>query len=338
MGDEKCSNCGALITGAEPAYLIEGQEVACRNCHDTAHPLCPHCGKPLTRKLPKTWSKCSECGERFWVEPEQWVYPSMILTPDQRRAAQEIVREMSRLSEWGIRPEDRKAAELRAQRDGQRADDVIRMLRVDAIRRSGWSGPPDPATLPDDDIDMCVRSFDMFTRRAQVRGNYGIALGDVVAAWLELKPTLPRPMASEDGEEDEDQDEFAAENRLICQVWPLALQRATNDPHTRKMISFCWAESCAIAGIEFGEPLRLANRYELLDHQSHKVVAKVRIVNWQEPCSVCRKHNGKVLTIAQALETMPIPCAQCTTRYDTEARKGPKGWCQCRFEAVLDGE
>ncbi len=334
MSDEICSSCNVAITGLEPAYLINGEHVACRNCHDTAHPLCPHCSRLLTRKLPKTWSKCPECGERFWVEPEQWLYPSMILTPDQRKSAQTIVREMSRLGEWGIRPQDRKIAELTAQMDGRGADAVIRSLRVEAVRCSGWAGPPDPATLTDEDIDICVRSFDMFSHKAQVKGNYDIRLGDVVATWLTLKTTIPQTASSENEEEDE----FVIENQLVCQVWPLALQRAANDPHTRKMISFCWAEACAIAGLDFRKPLRLASRYELLDLQAHKIITKVRIVNWQQPCPACRRQNGTVLTIAQALERMPIPCEKCTTRYDTESTTGPKGWCQCRFEAVFEGE
>lgn len=337
MGDEKCSKCGAVITGTEPAYLIDERDVACRSCHDMARPLCPHCGILLTRTLPKTWSKCSQCGERFWVEPQQWLYPSMILTPDQRKAAQEIVREMSRLSKWGVSPEDRKVAELRAQFDGHGAEAVIRSLRIEAIKHSGWIGPPEPTTLADDDIDVCVRSFDMFSHRAQTEGNYGVTLGDVIAAWLAMKPSMPQVRSSED-EEDEVYDELADEHRLISQVWPLALERASNDPHARKIISFCWAESRAIAGLDFREQLQQAQRYALLEHQSHKSITRVRIVNWQEPCAACRRQNGKVLTIEQALERMPLPCPDCTTQYEGETVENPKGWCQCSYEAVFEDE
>ncbi|WP_292466460.1 hypothetical protein [Methanolobus sp.] len=50
------------------------------------------------------------------------------------------------------------------------------------------------------------------------------------------------------------------------------------------------------------------------------------------PCEACAKNNGKVLTIDEALETMPIPNPDCTTK----TRDGPSGWCRCRYVVFFD--
>ncbi|MFQ5807023.1 MAG: hypothetical protein ACE5I3_11300 [Phycisphaerae bacterium] len=56
----------------------------------------------------------------------------------------------------------------------------------------------------------------------------------------------------------------------------------------------------------------------------------VRILS-SKGCEACRALNGRVLTVDEALEQMPIPCRDCTYGIsDTE----PFGWCRCMYISV----
>jgi hypothetical protein len=57
---------------------------------------------------------------------------------------------------------------------------------------------------------------------------------------------------------------------------------------------------------------------------------KVEVEVAKDACPVCRKMAGKKFSIAEAMETMPIPCHECGTEVDTV-----KGYCRCRYYAVF---
>lgn len=50
----------------------------------------------------------------------------------------------------------------------------------------------------------------------------------------------------------------------------------------------------------------------------------------KEACPICRKMAGKRFTIEEAVQTMPLPCKECTTEIDAV-----KGYCRCRYFAVF---
>jgi len=57
---------------------------------------------------------------------------------------------------------------------------------------------------------------------------------------------------------------------------------------------------------------------------------KVEVEVAKDACPTCRKMAGKRFRIEEAMETMPIPCHDCSTEVDAV-----KGYCRCRYFAVL---
>ncbi len=57
---------------------------------------------------------------------------------------------------------------------------------------------------------------------------------------------------------------------------------------------------------------------------------KVEVEVSKDACPACRKMAGKKFSIAEAMETMPIPCHDCGTEVDAV-----KGYCRCRYYAVF---
>ena len=49
-------------------------------------------------------------------------------------------------------------------------------------------------------------------------------------------------------------------------------------------------------------------------------------------CDACRALEGKLLTIEQALETLPVPCPECTNDVNASGR----GWCRCWYSPHFD--
>ena len=52
----------------------------------------------------------------------------------------------------------------------------------------------------------------------------------------------------------------------------------------------------------------------------------------QASCDACNKQNRKILTIDEALETMPIPVKECSTEVFVDG----KGFCRCLYVACVD--
>ena len=57
---------------------------------------------------------------------------------------------------------------------------------------------------------------------------------------------------------------------------------------------------------------------------------RVEVECAKDACPVCRKMAGRKFKIEEAMESMPIPCHDCTTEVDAV-----KGYCKCRYFAVF---
>lgn len=80
----------------------------------------------------------------------------------------------------------------------------------------------------------------------------------------------------------------------------------------------------------FFDLLVQASKYELLNYKqqlSESGLRTVKIVGCD--CPVCIKDNGKVFSIDDALEKMPIPHKDC--KYSINNQR--PGWCSCRYVA-----
>lgn len=58
--------------------------------------------------------------------------------------------------------------------------------------------------------------------------------------------------------------------------------------------------------------------------------ARVEVEVAKDACPTCRKMSGKRFSIEEAMETMPIPCHDCSTEVDAV-----KGYCRCRYFAIF---
>ncbi|MDP2982416.1 MAG: hypothetical protein Q8O92_03700 [Candidatus Latescibacter sp.] len=79
--------------------------------------------------------------------------------------------------------------------------------------------------------------------------------------------------------------------------------------------------------------LKSAAEMYLLHEKQSGITKKVKINTMgTNSCEACQKLNGKVFTIEEALEKMPIPCKECTHKqYDDE-----RGFCRCQYTGVFD--
>lgn len=78
---------------------------------------------------------------------------------------------------------------------------------------------------------------------------------------------------------------------------------------------------------EFYSLLQESKRMELIDIKKHlqdNVDAEVVIRCGETDCEVCSKNDGRIMTIREALEEMPIPPPKCSHN---------EGWCTCCYTA-----
>jgi len=78
--------------------------------------------------------------------------------------------------------------------------------------------------------------------------------------------------------------------------------------------------------------LTYAKKLELTNLKNSGIVKKVKIASGSktgdpEACEACKKHIGKVFTIDEALDRMPIPRKDCTFKLYDESR----GFCRCTY-------
>jgi hypothetical protein len=84
-------------------------------------------------------------------------------------------------------------------------------------------------------------------------------------------------------------------------------------------------------GQPFFELLQQAQRAELLWMRTQPYVKATRI-ECGDSCPACRSLHGKIISVADALATMPVPCRECTH----ELEDGKPGWCMCIYLAEMD--
>jgi hypothetical protein len=87
-------------------------------------------------------------------------------------------------------------------------------------------------------------------------------------------------------------------------------------------------------GREFSHLLEQSQRIELATYKRDGVVDKVFVITaGDDSCEACHKLAGKIFTVDEALEEMPIPCKDCT--FDFRGT-GQPGWCRCLYGAAFD--
>jgi len=101
------------------------------------------------------------------------------------------------------------------------------------------------------------------------------------------------------------------------------------DLHIIKMLHFSLARVAYQSGEPFMYLLKEVHKYQLYRHKKDGVKL-VEILSCE--CDMCKIDNGKVFTITEALERMPIPHSDCAYSYGDFR----PGWCKCCWVAKLD--
>ncbi len=79
--------------------------------------------------------------------------------------------------------------------------------------------------------------------------------------------------------------------------------------------------------------MKLSMDAELMNFLRSGVVKTIKIVaadaeNGESgTCEECKKLNGRVIPIKEAIELKLLPCKKCSF----EANKAGVGWCRCRY-------
>lgn len=86
-------------------------------------------------------------------------------------------------------------------------------------------------------------------------------------------------------------------------------------------------------GREFRHLLQQSIEMQLTEYRESRVADKVRILTGRDgSCEACRQLEGRVFTLDEAFELMPIPCKDCTF----ELHPGKPGWCRCQYLSGVD--
>ena len=102
--------------------------------------------------------------------------------------------------------------------------------------------------------------------------------------------------------------------------------------HELKMLYYDMALFLNEEGKDFFKILQQAGIMELKQMQKDGYVEKVKILATPDSCSACRKQDGKVLTITDALKELPVPCNECSHIMDN----GKRGFCRCLYNAEVE--
>lgn len=121
-------------------------------------------------------------------------------------------------------------------------------------------------------------------------------------------------------------------------VWSLlnkaAHESARNqDFHRLKRANYSMALFLDEEGRDFRHVLAEAAKSELWYYRQQGVKAVRILTAGESSCEVCREHDGKVYSIAEALQQMPIPVPGCTHRMT-----GPAGFCRCTYVVASNRE
>lgn len=105
--------------------------------------------------------------------------------------------------------------------------------------------------------------------------------------------------------------------------------------HEVKMIYYSMALFQNRRGVPTYELRKECAKYELLSYKENKFSEYVEIpITQANKCENCKKLEGKVFSIDEALISMPLPCKDCTyTLYDKE-----HGFCRCFYNIYLNDE
>lgn len=112
-------------------------------------------------------------------------------------------------------------------------------------------------------------------------------------------------------------------------IWAMFNKLASDikEPFKLKMLYYDMAWYLNEEEKDFFEMLKESKKWELLDFKQSDHVKRVEILAANSACEPCKKQEGKIFIISEALKKMPIPCKECTNS-DT--------FCRCSYVPVIE--
>lgn len=98
-----------------------------------------------------------------------------------------------------------------------------------------------------------------------------------------------------------------------------------------KMLYFEMALFLYQEGRQFFHLLEQSRKMELTGYEEWGRPMQVEILAGRDSCESCKAQNSRILTVDEALKTMPLPNRSCT--YELE--RGKRGWCRCVYLPVV---
>lgn len=85
---------------------------------------------------------------------------------------------------------------------------------------------------------------------------------------------------------------------------------------------------------DFSEHLKQSKRYQLLECAESGEAWVTIVANDRRTCSCCKEQHGRVLSIKEAMQEMPLPHPGCTNSLLGDRT----GFCRCYYESRLEDE
>lgn len=107
------------------------------------------------------------------------------------------------------------------------------------------------------------------------------------------------------------------------------LQEAIKRNDVEAMTSIYWNQAIFLhrEGRDCSHVKEALNRVRLHEYLKEGVADSVEIITCKEAsCEACRKLEGKILSIKDALEQKPLPCKECSFEQENGF-----GWCRCLY-------
>lgn len=124
-----------------------------------------------------------------------------------------------------------------------------------------------------------------------------------------------------------------SENDIRWSILNKNLQKHMKDNDWKEMESIYFEQARILyeEGKDHNHLLKLANKCVLMNYKKDEVVKGVEVLSsGDSSCNECKKINGKVFTIEEALKRMPLPVENCLHKPNKS-----QGWCTCVYAPTI---
>ena len=122
-----------------------------------------------------------------------------------------------------------------------------------------------------------------------------------------------------------------SESEALVVLATLISEDPATDLTLRRFACYHLARDCQNHQEPFFAHLKQASYFQLIELKQSRLAPEVEIMGCDNACPACQDLIGRIYTIDQALEQMPLPCANCTT----STFHGLPGYCRCSWAVAV---